>query len=182
MLCSIQRSVMCYLEACQCTCSGECPCCCGLCVLQLLLCRFSWRDIFTDRVSNVHSCVVAAMNCLLIGVKGIEPFIQIWIVLISRICVLKVSLCCREVINGVQLGCFIAMSVIWKVIITGHHNGIMSCCETCNFWILCFSFSCFKPITTRLVLIEDLSSPTIRLTAEIHWVYLKLHWRICKCV
>jgi hypothetical protein len=58
--------------------------------MKLLGCRFNWRFIFTYVVINVHSSVMWEMNHLLISVKWIEWFINIWILHISWICVLEV--------------------------------------------------------------------------------------------
>ena len=84
-----------------------------MCVMKLLVCRFNWRYIFTYIVINVYSSVVSAINHLLISVKWIHWFINSWILHISGIYVLKISVCCRNVINNVRKGCCIAS--LWKV-------------------------------------------------------------------
>jgi hypothetical protein len=103
-LCSKTFTDMCYLKAYQSTCSGECVHVILMCVMKLLVRRFNWRYIFTYILINVHSSVVSAINRLLIRVKWIHWFINIWSVRVSGICVLKISVCCRCVINSVQIG------------------------------------------------------------------------------
>jgi hypothetical protein len=72
--------------------------------MKLLVCRLNWRYIFTYIVINVHRSVVSAINHLLIRVKWIHWFINIWSVRVSGIRVLKISVCCRCVINSVHIG------------------------------------------------------------------------------
>ena len=82
-------------------------------VMKLLVCRFNWRYISTYIVINVHSSVVSAINHLLIRVKWIQWFMYSYIFHFSGICVLKILVCFRYLINNVTKVCCIAS--LWKV-------------------------------------------------------------------
>ena len=101
-----------------------------MCVMKLLVCKFNWTGIITFIVINVHTSEVSAINHLLSTVNWIQWLVNISILHISGICVLKISVCCRCVINILNLGCCIASSVVCKVVIIGHHYATLSFCET----------------------------------------------------
>jgi hypothetical protein len=126
-----------------------------MCVIKVLVCRFNWRDIFTYIVSDVHSIVVSAIDHLLIRIKWSQWLINIWSHNIPGICVLKVSVRCRYVINNIQMGCCIASSVVWKVLcIIGHLNATISWYRTQNFWSVYCNFTFLKPISRSTVLLR----------------------------
>jgi hypothetical protein len=150
VICAVKCSVMCYLKACFHV--------RVMCLKQLLVCSVNWRDILNYIVINIHSSVVSAINHSLIRVKRLQWFANTGCVHIYRICVLKISVCCRCVINIIKTGCCITNSVAWNVIIIiGHNDATISYCETRNFWNLFCSFFYLKPISRSNV------SPTISL-------------------
>ena len=67
-------------------------------------------------VINIHSSVLSAINRLLISVKKFQWFINTEYVHIYGICVLKISVCCRCVINSVKTGCCSTNSVVRNVL------------------------------------------------------------------
>ena len=124
------------------------------CHYKYLVCRFNWRYIFTYIVINVHSSVVSAINHLLITVKWIQWFINIWILHISGICVLKIWDCHRYIINNVKL------SVVLPVLLCGRY--VLLVTTMSQFLVvkskiselLCCTFSCLKTISRCTLLLR----------------------------
>jgi len=125
-----------------------------MCVMKLLVCRFNWRYIFTYIVINVHSCVMSVINHLLISVKWIQWFINIWILHISWICVLKISVCCWYIINNIKLSVALPVLLYGRYLLFVTTMSQFLVVKSKISELLCCNFSCLKPISRSTVLLR----------------------------
>jgi len=140
------------------------------CHYKYLVCRFNWRYIFTYIVINVHSSVVSAINHLLITVKWIQWFINIWILHISEICVPKISDCHWYIINDVKLNVVLLVLSYGRylLLVTTMSQFLVVKYKTSE--LLCCNFSCLKPISRSTVLLRiSLIVTNSRPSTAIHW-------------
>jgi len=139
VICAVKCSVMCYLKVC-----FQIH---VICIKKLLVCSVNWRDILNYIVINVHSSVVSAIIHLLIRVTKSHLFINTGCVHIYGICVLKISVCCRCVINSVKTGCCSTNSIVRNVL---HVKFLLSLCYFNGNWI--FSTVFLKILKNKILL------------------------------
>jgi hypothetical protein len=61
------------------------------------------------------------------------------------------------IISNVQTVCYIASSAMWKILIIGHHDAIISCYETYKFVMCVLYFLFLNPISRKHCFTDDLT-------------------------